>query len=108
MWRVEIDDGVLIRLGWVAAVLCARRSIDPSSIRSADVVPLGELEPLIENRVLGIGSNRAPVARANTSRSLPGEAVVREQFWAVPPGDGEPFNRGPLPVAGGGPGPQEG
>lgn len=92
VWRVEIDDGVLIRLGWLVAALCARRtvSVDPPSIRSVDIVPRGELEPLIENRVLGIGTSigRRWRGRTRVGRFL-GRPVVGEQFWAVPPGDRE-------------------
>jgi hypothetical protein len=92
MFSVEVDENVLIRLGWLSAVLCARRSVsvEPRNIRSVAVARRGDLEPLIENRVLGIGTSigRRRRGRTRVGRFL-GRPVVGEQFWAVPPGDAE-------------------
>lgn len=92
MWRIQIDDGLTIRLGWLSSLLCARRSVrvEPSGIWSVGVCRRGELEPQIENRVLGIGTNFGSRRRGRTrvGRFL-GRPVVGEQFWAVPAGDAE-------------------
>jgi hypothetical protein len=81
MRRVDIDDDLTITSGWPAAALCTRRSVtvEPSSMQTIDIVRRGALEPLIENRVLGLGTSigRRRRGRARVGRFL-GPAIVGE------------------------------
>lgn len=90
MWDVAIEDGLAVRMtGWTA-LSCGRRSvtIPGSLIRSARVERRGDLEPEIDSRILGIGTNVGSSRRARTrvGRFL-GRATIGKQFWAVPAGD---------------------